>query len=127
MHPISRKPRFVMWIQSRPWRPNLALLVIYVGLFFLAMTQLELVLCKCNFHPGVLYHRFRFSYSMMLVFFFGIHFVVSTRMTTRIRQIIAVCLFSFLGAAWIPISADSARQYPPGSEEGPDYNKNVTF
>ncbi len=126
MHPIGRNERYLAWLQSRPWRPNAALLGIYGVLFFLAVTQIEFVQCKCNFHPGIIEETFHRNYAVILVLFLGMHVVLSKRMTTRPRQIIAVCVFSLFGAAIVPIATESARQKAPKFGQASEMN-NVIF
>lgn len=112
MHPIFRREQFVAWAQSRPWRPNLVLLVIYAVLFCLVVTQLETVHCKCNFHPVFREEEFHQNYAVFLLLLFCGHFFVSNRLTTRLRQVVGVCIFTVFAVISVPLSLDSATHAP---------------
>jgi hypothetical protein len=126
MHPIFRHEQFVTWLHSRPWRPNLALLVIYAVLFCLAVTQHQVVTCKCNFGPIFVEEIYRQNYAILLFLLSGFYFLISPRMTTRFRQVLSVCVFTLVGVAFIPIASESARQEAPKFGWGNEIH-DVTF
>ena len=111
MHPIGQSEKLKQWFNARPVRPNAVLLVLF-ALMAAATTQIQLVPCKCDFHPVTDLSVFYRNYTLMLTGLFAFHFVASAHVVERWKQVLLVVVLSVLGLMSINLALDSATTAP---------------
>ncbi|MEZ4462825.1 MAG: hypothetical protein R3E66_24475 [bacterium] len=128
MHPFGKTGRFTEFFETRPWQPNIALLVLFGALYYTALER-EIERCKCHIpHDKTSPGAFYFYYLCMLFLLFVLHFVVSKYVTQRIRQILLVVTLVAVGGALQQVAFDAAWSTKEEQQaEFERYNKDVTF